>query len=375
MIISSMKKKKKIKHANHDWTFLTRDPQCSFCSFLIYIKAFKRCFVGNIQPFISKIFYFLFIDPVFRTFDYEVKTAELLEKMKKIDCWSDEGMFKFSLAVLENTFFCHVRTNDKHSSLLFLENILNHIEGKFKITGSELISLAHSLRSDNEALKSLLYYQAASVLISRSTAEATRKMKGILSCILGLKRLVDIFVDTKKLSVVFNYILPLMNDLIQIIKSQNGADKDDKAKTLAWTTLFVALCHIRLDNWLEVQNKTKEAMGYMIDAFQNLAPRHWVFGACSDYYGRSFHKLGDNETAVEVLKKAVAYRKSAEDYKTADDKRTKIAMTSSILKSVQAKCTNKVVQTKDTKKWDQFVNDISSTIRKKFKVVSKSTLI
>ena len=237
--------------------------------------------------------------------------------------------------MLEKTFFCHAWSNDKHASALALENVLNHIQAKFEITAPELIELADDLRTANELAKAMLYYHAACVVMSRSTTPSGAKLGKRTSCSVGFKHLVDSFIEKKDLAIVFNFILPLMNDLVQAIKSQASLEKEDKAKGLAWTTLFIALCHIRLENWLKVKSKTKEAMSYMTNTFQNRAAGYWVFGACCHYYGRSLFKLGDTETAIQELKKAVLYRNSANDYKTADDKRTKIANTESLLKYVE----------------------------------------
>jgi len=267
--------------------------------------------------------------------------------LEKIDCRSDEGIFNFSLAVLEKMFFCHAWSNNKHSAALALEAVLTHIQERYKmVTAPELIALATHLRTENESAKAILYYQAATILISRSSKDPNLKIGRTKSCCLGFKYLVDTLVVNKDLEIVLNYIVPLMNDLIQSIKIQSNADQVEKTKALAWTTFFVALCHIALGNWLEVKLKMKEAMNYMTKHFQNRAPSHWVYGASSHYYGLSIFKLGDNETAIQELKRTLSYRNSADDYMSAEYKRKQIEMTETLLKTVEANCSKKAKQGK-----------------------------
>ena len=245
-----------------------------------------------------------------------------------------------ALALMEKMFFCHVWSNDKHSASLALENIINHIKVCFKVTPEELMSLADTLRTEKELSKALLYFQATAVLIFRqpTSDKHNYKISKIHSCVLGLERLAVEFIEKQKTTIVMDHILPEMRNLVQVIKSQQiDADKDIKARLSAWGNFFVAFCDLKLENWGSVKSRTKEGMKIMTDFYKDQAPKFWVFGVCSHYYGLACFKLQDFAGAVEELTKALTYRKLADDYQSAQDKTQKIQYTASLLNSAQIK--------------------------------------
>ena len=238
---------------------------------------------------------------------------------------------------LENIFLCYVGNEDKHSAALALENVIQHVENVFSPTPYVLYEIAQSLRVEKQHYKAMLYYHASVVLSCRRSTDPFRKITRLKMGILGLKYLSDEFVSKSNTVIVTNHIVPLMKKWIQLIRNQMSVKIDDKAKALTWSLVFLSLTQLGLKNWIDVKSVTEEGKKCMLEAFECRAPRYWVYGVCSHYRGKACYYLGNYKEAVEELSKSLTYRQSAEDYRSAEDKRQKVEMTRALLKLAQQK--------------------------------------
>jgi len=75
-----------------------------------------------------------------------------------------------------------------------------------------------------------------------------------------------------------------------------------------------------------VKKLIEEALQQLRDGLEKTAARYWVFGVCPHQLAFAHYNAGDYSTSTEMFSDAVEARIKAEDYRSAEDRKSSIAL-------------------------------------------------
>ena len=190
-----------------------------------------------------------------------------------------------------------------------------------QVTSKECELLADSYREKDENLKAILMYQAAEALYTgeNETDEIINCLQG---CALGLKLSVTELVKQRPdlRSIVLKDVVPAMRRVYDKLSQMMDAHGEKMVLIRSLCLHHIETTELISDNNPIRENTLREAIQLMDEELGERANKFHLYSAHVNNLAATCYTLDRPDDAIELFKKAIEYRKTAQDYDDPDER-------------------------------------------------------
>ena len=247
------------------------------------------------------------------------------------------GPQPYFVMVLMNYYNALLQTDRTDEADRICNEFVALFKEHFSDTAEKVCQTAEVLRSNEEYMSSLAYYQI-SFAIFESQSEVIPCIDlpvavgfGIMAAVTTLLRLDKI---SKKL--MKTYYIPYLQEVVKVVKQKFAFDEQVCADVQARIMSFVAMCQEIVYDSLGLESVCEEALSLLCQTFgRKTISKSSTYGILLHYQGSACVQLNKPGQAVQFFSRAIAAKKKATNYASSERKAEDINLSQKSLEIAQ----------------------------------------
>jgi len=247
------------------------------------------------------------------------------------NAYSEEGKFDEAFGILNNQMQQHEEVTflpiliDYYKSLINIRRnkeardikikIIQTLEQTLEVPSKECELLADSYRNKDENVKAILLYQAAEALYKEQT-ETDEMINCLQGCALGLKLAVGALVKERPdlRTLVSQDVVPSMRRIYNKLSNMMAAHGEKMVLIRSLCLHHIETTELVAENNAVRETTLREAIELMDEELGNRAPKFHLYSAHVNNLAVTCMTQDRPDEAIDLFKKAIECRNSAEDY-------------------------------------------------------------